>query len=103
MTLTFFSSIYNEIRTTPSFSIQASLSKHGTPTRASSGSMGNITINAKHNNEKNRHKDLAQSKTAIALSTAFERLDGSVDVQAAIAETYFYNSEYKKCTNILEK
>lgn len=83
--------------------MHASLSKHGTPIRASSGSIGNNTFNAKQNNEKNRQKELAQLKIPIALSTVFERLNDSADVQAALAETYFYNSEYRKCTNVLDK
>lgn len=94
-------SIYNELKTTPSYSIHASLSKAGTPTRASVGSAGNASI--KQNNDRNRNKDLVLSRTAMSLSTAFDRLTGSIDMLSAQAETYFYNSEYKKCSNLLEK
>lgn len=89
--------IYNELKTTPNFSVHTSLSKHGTP------SMSDVPITVKQNNEKNRNRDLALSKTAQPLSLSLERLNQSIDLRVDHIETLFYNSEYKKCLNLLDK
>lgn len=85
--------LYNDLKTAANCSIQASLSKHDTPSAGA---------NVKFNNDRNRKSDLSQSGSALSLSLCLDRLDKtSTDLLVEKAEKIFYNGEYKECVKLL--
>lgn len=86
--------------------MNASLSKYATPSKQLAASP--MPLNKKPTNDRRKRSSLASNLAStnsawIPLQIASTKLDHSVDSITAKAETYFYNNEYKKSSEILNE
>ncbi|XP_055523729.1 cell division cycle protein 16 homolog [Wyeomyia smithii] len=92
--------ILEDLKNTPSYLIQSSLSK------ASSvfGSGGGGGTSCKQDTPYRINRPVSmQSPSAIGIQNCFERLEGCVDLVVSKAEKFFYNCDYKKCKKIIDE
>ncbi|XP_055632512.1 cell division cycle protein 16 homolog [Toxorhynchites rutilus septentrionalis] len=91
--------ILEEIKNTPSYLIQSSLSK-ASIFRSNPGS-GNAS---KQETPYRINRPIStQSPSTIRIQSCIERLDNCVDLVVSTAEKYFYNSDYKKCMKMIDE
>uniref|UniRef100_A0A1Q3FUG5 Putative anaphase-promoting complex apc cdc16 subunit n=1 Tax=Culex tarsalis TaxID=7177 RepID=A0A1Q3FUG5_CULTA len=93
--------ILDEIRNTPSYLIQSSLSRGSV--LGSGGGGGGTASKQETPYRISRPPVSVQSPSAIAIGTGFSRLDGCVDLVVSKAEKFFYNCDYKKCMKIIDE
>lgn len=87
--------ILNDIRNTPTYSIQSCLS------RLSALHETNKSFN--HTSLFKSERTKSTSDHCVKLKTCQELLEGSVDMLVAKAEKHFYNCEYSKSLNVLDE
>ncbi|XP_038122954.1 cell division cycle protein 16 homolog [Culex quinquefasciatus] len=90
--------ILDEIRNTPSYLIQSSLSRVSVL-----GSGGGTASKQETPYRISRPPVSVQSPSAIAIGNCFDRLDGCVDLVVSKAEKFFYNCDYKKCMKVIDE
>lgn len=86
--------------------MQVSLSKFATPLKHQSFHVTPVQPAKKQSNERRKRSSIASNianSNYVPLQTANTRLEESVALITAKAETLFYNNEYKKCSQILEE
>lgn len=94
----------NDLKSTPIFSLQSSLSKHANTSSAqvTPVQVSKTTINTRKRNAANT-PPVTTNQTLIPVQIVCSRLDQSVDMITAKAESLFYNNEYKNCSQVLEE
>ncbi|XP_055614198.1 cell division cycle protein 16 homolog [Uranotaenia lowii] len=94
--------ILDEIRNTPSYLIQSSLSRVSSTVAGSASGGGAAAVGKETPYRINRPISM-QSPSAIAVQHCFDRLENCVDLVVSQAEKHFYNCDYKKCMKIIDE
>lgn len=98
--------ILDEIKNTPSYLIQSSLSRATSFQGSGGGGGGGVSGGSASRLETpyriNRPISM-QSPSAINIQNCSDRLDNCVDLVVSKAEKYFYNCDYKKCMKVIDE
>ncbi|XP_058839039.1 cell division cycle protein 16 homolog [Topomyia yanbarensis] len=95
--------ILDELKNSPSYLIQSSLSKASSVVGSGGAGGGNANSKPADTPYRINRPVSMQSPSAINVQSCFDRLESCVDLVVSKAEKFFYNCDYKKCIKVIDE